>query len=281
VKFGIGMYLWTTDVTEEHLHHFAEMRALGYDGVEIPVSSGNESDWKRVRQALDDAGLECTAMQNVGAEKDPASPDASVRRRAVDEFKWGVDTAHELGSPVLAGPLQSAYGVFTGSGPTDDELDHSADVLREVAEHAAQAGMVLAAEFLNRHESYFMNTLGAGAALAERVGHPAFGILYDTHHAHAEEDDVGAAIREHAAHIHHVQFSENNRGTLGQGQVDWDATVAALADIGYDGWIAAEAFAADVPPLSSAAHVWRNTFDSKDQFARDALPFMRRVTGNG
>lgn len=279
MRFGIGMYLWTTDVTDEHLRHFGEMRALGYDGVEIPIGSTCTSDWSRIRSTLDDEGLGCTTMLNFGPDKDPASPDAAVRQRAVEELKRGVDTAHGLGSTVLAGPLQSAYGVFTGSGPTEDELDWSAEVLRQGAEHAAQAGIVMAAEFLNRHESYFLNTMEAGAALAVRVGHPAFGILYDTHHAHAEEDDVGAAIRQHAEHIHHVQFSENNRGTLGRGQVNWSETVAALADVGYDGWVAAEAFADDVPPLSAAAHVWRNTFESKDQFARDALGFMRRVTG--
>jgi hypothetical protein len=41
--------------------------------------------------------------------------------------------------------------------------------------------------------------------------------------------------------------------------------------------VAAEAFAADVPGLSTKAHVWRNTFGSKDRFAADAIGFMREV----
>lgn len=278
MRFGIGMYLWTTEVTGEHLHILGEMRALGYEGVEIPVGSALSSDWAKLRATLDAEGMGCTTMLNFGPDKDPASADPAVRRRASEELRWAVDTVHGLGGEVLAGPLQSAYGVFTGSGPTEDELGWSSEVLREAAERAQPAGIRLAAEFLNRHESYFLNTMEAGADLARRVDHPAFGILYDTHHAHAEEYDVGAAIRGNGGHIHHVQFSENNRGTLGKGQVDWTGTVAALADIGYDGWIAAEAFADDVPPLSAAAHVWRNTFESKEQFARDAISFMRSAT---
>lgn len=275
MRFAICLYLWTTDLTDEHLYLIGKMRRLGYDGVEVPLSSGNSSDYRRIRQVLDDEGMACTTIINVGAEKDTVSADLAVRRAALDELKFGIETSELLGSQVMAGPYQCAYAHFTGAGPSQAELDRSADVLREAAGFAETAGVRLAAEFLNRHESYLINTMAAGAELARRVGHPAFGILYDTHHAHAEEDDVGKAIREHSEHIHHVQFSENNRGSLGVGQVDWETTAQALKDVGYDGWVSAEAFAADVPGLSSAAHVWRNTFDSKDGFAKSAITFMR------
>jgi D-psicose/D-tagatose/L-ribulose 3-epimerase len=281
MRFGICLYLWTTDLTDEHLHLIGDMRRLGYDGVEVPLSSGNSSDYRRIRQVLDDEGMACTTIINVGADKDTVSESAAVRRAALDELRFGIETSELLGSQVMAGPYQSAYAHFTGAGPSETELERSADVLREAARFAEPAGVRLAAEFLNRHESYLINTMSAGADLARRVDHPAFGILYDTHHAHAEEDDVGKAIREHAEHIHHVQFSENNRGSLGVGQVDWETTAQALKDVGYDGWVSAEAFAADVPGLSSAAHVWRNTFDSKDGFATGAITFMRERMASG
>jgi D-psicose/D-tagatose/L-ribulose 3-epimerase len=275
MKFAIGMYLWTTDVRREHYPIFSTLAGLGYDGAEIPVGSGLAADNGEIRRALDDAGLECTTILNLAPEANPVSPDAAVRRRGLDEIRFGIDAAHVLGSTVLSGPFQTSYAVFTGAGPTEQELVWSADVLRAAAEHAAQAGIVLAVEFLNRHEGYLINTLEQSAALAARVDHPAFGVLYDTHHAHAEEDDVAAAMTAHGASIKHVQASENNRGALGAGQVSWSRTAAALGDIGYDGWVAAEAFAADVPGLSTKAHVWRNTFGSKDHFAAEAIGFMR------
>jgi D-psicose/D-tagatose/L-ribulose 3-epimerase len=275
MKFGIGMYLWTTDVAPEHYPTFATLRDLGYDGAEIPVGSGLSADNHEIRRALDDAGLGCTTILNLSAEQNPVSPDAAVRRRGLDEIRSGVDAAHVLGSTVLSGPFQTAYAVFSGAGPTEQELEWSADVLREAAEHAAQAEVVLAVEFLNRHEGYLLNSMEQSAALAARVDHPAFGVLYDTHHAHAEEDDVVAAITGHGPAIRHVQASENNRGGLGAGQVAWAETARALHEIGYDGWVAAEAFAADVPGLSTKAHVWRDTFGSKDRFAAEAIGFMR------
>ena len=277
MKLGIGMYLWTTDVTPEHYPIFAGLAGLGYDGAEIPVGSGLAADNGEIRRALDDTGLQCTTILNLAAEANPVSPDPAVRRRGLDEIRLGIDAAHTLGSHVLSGPFQTAYAVFTGAGPTEQELSWSAEVMRAAAEHAAQAGVVLAVEFLNRHEGYLLNTLQQAAALTARVDHPAFGVLYDTHHAHAEEDDVTAAIAAHGSAIKHVQASENNRGGLGAGQVAWSDTARALAGIGYDGWVAAEAFAADVPGLSTKAHVWRDTFGSKDRFAADAIGFMRDV----
>lgn len=275
MKFGIGMYLWTTDVTPEHYQTFTKLSDLGYDGAEIPVGSGLSADNSEIRRALDDAGLGCTTILNLSAEQNPVSPDAAVRQRGLDEIRFGIDAAHELGSSVLSGPFQTAYAVFSGAGPTEQELAWSADVLRTAAEHAADAGVVLAVEFLNRHEGYLLNTMEQSAALTARVDHPAFGVLYDTHHAHAEEDDVVAAITTHGPAIRHVQASENNRGGLGAGQVAWAETARALHEIGYDGWVAAEAFAADVPGLSTKAHVWRDTFGSKDEFAANAIGFMR------
>lgn len=275
MKFGIGMYLWTTDVQPTHYPIFSTLAGLGYDGAEIPVGSALTADNAEIRTALDDAGLGCTTILNLAAEANPVSPDAAVRQRGLDEIKWGIDAAHQLGSPVLSGPFQTAYAVFSGAGPTEQELVWSADVLRAAAEHASQAGIDLAVEFLNRHEGYLINTLEQSAALTARVDHPSFGVLYDTHHAHAEEDDVVAAITAHGPAIKHVQASENNRGGLGAGQVQWSRTADALHQIGYDGWIAAEAFAADVPGLSTKAHVWRDTFGSKDRFAAEAIGFMR------
>lgn len=279
MDFGINLYLWTTEVTKGHLYLFGEMKRAGFDGVEIPVGSANWNGYEEMRKVLDDEGLGCTTITNVGPDKNTVGEEAAARRAALDEIKFGIEASHTLGSDILVGPYQAAYGHFSGAGPSDEELDRSAEVLREAAEFADSAGIRLGLEFLNRFEGYLLNTLEQSASLAKRVDHPALGVLYDTHHAHIEESDPGKAIRDHAASIFHVHFSENNRGPLGSGQVRWTETVEALKDVGYDGWVTAEAFAADVPNLSSVAHVWRNTFTSKEEFASSAIAFLHEVWG--
>ena len=66
--------------------------------------------------------------------------------------------------------------------------------------------------------------------------------MYDTFHSHIEEKSVSEAIESCGDMIAHVHISENDRSTPGKGLVQWDATFDALRSIGYDNWLAVEAF---------------------------------------
>jgi D-psicose/D-tagatose/L-ribulose 3-epimerase len=123
---------------------------------------------------------------------------------------------------------------------------------------------------------YLTNTAAALAELVREVGHRRVRMMYDTFHAHIEEKDPCEALRSCADVLVHVHAAENHRGTPGAGQVDWDATFAGLAEIGYDGWIVVEAFGDAAPDLAAATRVWRRTFTSEEQLARDAIAFLRR-----
>jgi D-psicose/D-tagatose/L-ribulose 3-epimerase len=172
--------------------------------------------------------------------------------------------------------MQSTFGVFSGTGPTEREWRWGVEVMQSMAEYARKQGITLALEFLNRFESYLLNTTADTARFCRDVGQDNVTVHYDTHHAGIEEFDVGGALRDNRAHIGHVHISENNRGTPGTGQVHWAATFDALKDIGYDGYMVVEAFGLDMPELTPIVKVWRKLFESEEQLARDALAFMRR-----
>ena len=40
MKIGFCMFLWTTHVTEKHRRLLKDIKATGYDGVEIPIFEG-------------------------------------------------------------------------------------------------------------------------------------------------------------------------------------------------------------------------------------------------
>jgi D-psicose/D-tagatose/L-ribulose 3-epimerase len=228
MKLGMNLYLWTTNVTREFYYLFDKIKAAGYDGVEIPVGPGNDNLYVEIQRLVRDAGLACTTITNVGADANPISPDPAVRRKAVDQLRWAIEISNLLGSENMAGPFFAAYGVFSGLGPTQQELNWSAEVMQEVADYAQEAnGLHLSIEFLNRFEIYLLNTTGQAAELVKKVNRPNFGILYDTHHAHHEENNISTAIKDAGLLINHVNFSENQRGALGQGLVDFVGTAKA------------------------------------------------------
>ena len=260
MKLGFNLLLWTTHVTAEQFPLFGQLKAAGYDGVELPIFEGDETHYKTVRQALDDNGLKCTAVTVVGPEANPISDDPAVREAAVEGLRRKIDLLAICGGEVLCGPFHSPLAVFSGSGPTDDEKKRAVDVLLQVAEHAATANVTLAIEYLNRFECYFLTTAAETLALVKAVDHPSFRAMYDTFHANIEEKQAGPAIRTLAPVLRHVHISENDRGTPGTGHVAWAETFRTLKEIRYDGWLTIEAFGRALPALAAATKVWRDLF---------------------
>ena len=279
MRVGINLLLWTSFVRQEHFGLFEELRGLGYDGVELPITQGTVAHHAALGAELDRVGLARTTCMGLAPEENPASSDPAVRRVALERLRAAIAMTAAAGGELLCGPLHSSWKVFSGAGPTEDELSWSAEVLHAAAEEAHAAGIRLAIEPLNRFECYLVNTVSDGVALVERVDHPALGLHYDTHHMHIEERDTTRALTEARPCLSHVHISENDRGVPGRGQVNWRETFAGLAAAGYDGWFTIEAFSRLDPEFAAAIHIWRDTCDDPMDLAREGLSFLRGVEG--
>jgi len=251
-------FLYFAPRLDEALHRwFPRLVHHGYAGAELPVVGATSAQLAAARKALVQHGLAATGVGFATAEADPLSPDAAVRRRAVDHLVQLAEHTAALGGDVLAGPIHSAYGRFSEQPPTADEFQRCVEVLRAAGERAKPLGVRLAVEPLNRFECYFLNTAAACAALVRAVGHANVVGALDTHHAHIEEGDLADAIRSMRGTLGHVQLSENHRGTPGTGQVDFARALQALRAIDYRGWLVVEAFSRNVTAFGSALRIWR------------------------
>jgi D-psicose/D-tagatose/L-ribulose 3-epimerase len=276
MKTGMNLLLWTTHVTSEHFPILAKLKKVGFDGVEIPLFEGDDKHYKAIRKELDNLGLGCTCVTLCGPGS-PISADAGQRQASLNHLKWAIDTTALLGGEILAGPYHSPLGVFSGTGPTDDEKKRAAEVLRAAADHARQNKVMLAIEYLNRFECYFLTTAADARALVQAVSHPHFRTMYDTFHAHIEEKAPAPAIKGLAGHFVHVHVSENDRGTPGTGMVRWDETFRALRQVNYDGWLTIEAFGRALPALAAATRVWRDLFPSAEEVYTQGLRFVSEM----
>jgi D-psicose/D-tagatose/L-ribulose 3-epimerase len=275
MKTGMNLLLWTTHVTEEHYPILAKLRQAGFDGVEIPIFEGTAAHYRAIRKELDNQGLKCTTVTIVNPQSNPISDEAAVREAAVEHLQWAIDMTAELGGEIMAGPFHSPLAVFSGHGPTEDEKSRAADVLRKAAEAAQQAKVMLAIEYLNRFECYFLTTAADARALVKRVDHPHFRTMYDTFHANIEEKNIPQTIAGLADSFIHVHISENDRGTPGTGHVPWDETFRALRQVNYDNWLVIEAFGRALPALAAATRVWRDLFPAAEEVYVQGLRFMK------
>jgi D-psicose/D-tagatose/L-ribulose 3-epimerase len=97
--------------------------------------------------------------------------------------------------------------------------------------------------------------------------------MFDTFHANIEEKSLPKAIEKLGDKLVHIQLSENDRATLGQGHIDFPSILKALDKINYTGMVSVEAFS----PKLSAANIWRKMFDSELQLVQDSINYLKSI----
>lgn len=273
----MNLLLWTTDIDERLYPIVDALKATGFDGVEIPIGDEGKERYTALGKHIDSLGLGCTCVTSIFEDANPTSSDAAIREKAIDQMKWRIDMAKELGAEVIGGPYHSAFAYFSGEPPTDEERKYSTEVMRKAAEYAGEVDIILTPEALNRFECYLYNTLDDIAQLIKDVDHPNMKMMFDSHHAHIEEKSSGDQIKKYKDMISHVHISESDRGTPGSGQVLWDHIFSSLALIDYDGWLTIEAFSRNKPEFASNINVWRNYQPSFDEVYNDGYTFIKTM----
>jgi len=278
MKLGVNLLCLTDFVTEAHLPAIRQLKALGYDGVEVPVLASDPAHYAWLGAELDDLGMErCTTSIIPDPSASPISADPEVRARGIAHLDWALDCAITLGAQSMGGPIHAPIGHFTGAGPTESELSYGAQAHRTLAERAAASGLYLSVEPLNRFETYFLNTTAQCRDYARRVDHPAFRIMYDTFHANIEDGDQVRAYETVAPHVGIIHISENDRGIPGRGHIDFLSILRAARRSGYDGWLTLEAFGAGLPAIAAATRVWRPLFPDYDTLFAESAAFIRNI----
>jgi 5-keto-L-gluconate epimerase len=119
-------------------------------------------------------------------------------------------------------------------------MDWLVEALRTCARFAADHGVRLALEPINRYETDLVNTINQGMALIERVGADSLGLLPDTFHMNIEEASIEKSLRRAASQIFHFHVADSNRWYPGAGHLDFSHILSILKDINYPGWVSAE-----------------------------------------
>lgn len=274
MKYGMNLLLWGGEISDDMLPLLEKLKAMGYDGVELPIFN-LDLDYAGFGKKLDNLGLERTAVTVRNLEDNPISPDAAVRAKGIELTKKTLDCCAAVGAQTLCGPYHSALGHFSGAGATTDEWNWGVESMRAVAEHAGKVGLVLGVEALNRFECYFLNAHADAARFAREVNHPACRIMYDTFHSNIEEKDIVGTLEEIQDMLCHIHISENDRSTPGAGNIQWERNFTGIGKIKYDGWLVIEAFGLALPELAAATKIWRRMFDTELKLAEEGLAFMK------
>ncbi len=278
MQFGVSTWLWASPLTTDEFARLAtHVAGMGFDLIEVPIEGTDDLDYARAAGVARDLGLAVSVCAAIGPDRDLIHPDARVRANGIAYVRHCIEAAHTLGATNVLGPLYSAVG-RTWQATAEErkrDLDLLVTQLSGLASHAANHGVVLCVEPLNRFETSFINLAEQVIEVVDRVGNPACGILLDTFHMNIEETSLGDAIRAAGARLKHLHACENDRGAPGSGHVPWQDVANGCRDIGYDGPVVIESFTSKVTTIARAAAIWRPLAKTQDQLASDGLRYLR------
>lgn len=240
----------------------------GFDAVEIFPAAADEIPAERLRGLLEPHGLGVAAVGTgagwVRQRLHLCHADAAIRTRAREFIGSIIDAAADLGAPAIIGSMQ---GQWSAEVPREAALDHLAAALGELGARAASRGRPLFYEPLNRYETNLFNRQADAAAFLRerRLGNVR--LLCDLFHMNIEEADVAAALAACGDLVGHVHWADSNRRAMGLGHTDPRPVVAALAAIGYEGYVSAEVF-----PLPTPLEAARRTIESLESLESPSPP---------
>lgn len=280
ITFGVSTFVWVSPFNTQSFDLAYKIKEMGYDILEIAVEDKDLIDWTRLKEIVKETGLKVTISGAFGVERDISSDNPAFRKLGLDYITDCVKIAQDMGSPVFTGPVYSAVGKtrMVSEEQKKQERAWCIENLIAAGKIAADCGVIIGVEPLNRFETDMVNTADQALSIVKEVSSPAIKISLDTFHGNIEEKSIPDTIRKIGKDLLcHVQGNESDRGTPGTGNLDWVGIKTALAEINYDGAIVLETFGAPSKELARAACIWRPLANSADELASEGLAFYRQL----
>lgn len=228
----------------------AKAAAFGYQGVELALKSADDVNPCQIDDCLRKNGLEvsCISTGQVFAVSGLyfTHPDPEKREEVVRVFSGLIGLAKNFGKLINVGRTRG----FIGPNQTRAEAEALfIETSRRICDEAAEHGVTILIEPVNRYEINFINSLDEGADLLAKVDRPNLGLMPDVFHMNIEDAHIGDALARHAKLVKYIHFADSNRLAPGQGHLDFDdvfqgleTCAAAGGKASFDGWASIEIF---------------------------------------
>ncbi|TDQ16286.1 sugar phosphate isomerase/epimerase [Algoriphagus boseongensis] len=232
---------------------------LGFDGVELFTESADSLDPDFLQKNLEKHSLKLAAV-GTGAGKvihglTLTDPNPEIREKAISFISDMISLGAKFGAPAIIGSMQ---GNVPQGGDREKTLDFLREGLEILGEKAGEVGVFLIYEPLNRYETNLLNTLEAGAKFLDSLKTRHVRLLADLFHMNIEETNLPDSLRKYGKFVGHVHLADSHRGPIGSGHTSFEPIASVLKEIGYSGFVSAEAF--PWPDSESAAKMTIDTF---------------------
>ncbi len=288
MKHGIYYAFWEQEWDGDYIHYIKKVSEIGFDILEIAahqILEYSDDQLETIRRCAEEHNIILTAGIGPTVDRNLSSPNETVRVAGRKYFQETLKQIAKLNIQTIGGALYS-YWPVDYTRPVDKEGDRERGIkeIRKMADFAADLGINLCLEVLNRFENHILNTAAEGVAYVKEVEKENVKVMLDTFHMNIEEDSIAGAIRTTGSLLGHFHTGECNRQVPGKGRMPWREIGEALKDIGYDKGIVMEPFIKMGGTVGSEIKVWRDLShgadeNEMDKQAGEALAFSRYMMG--
>ena len=216
-KFGIDHSHREQEWSADCLKYVEKVAKLGFDVIEIAahhLNSYSPAHIAEVGRSAKDNAITITAGLGPSSQRNLSSADPAIRKAGRAFFEETLTNLAKLDIHAIGGALHS-YWPIDYSKPVDKAGDRarSLEGVSSLADFAANLGIDLCLEVLNRFENHVLNTAEEGVAFVREIGKPNVKVMLDTFHMNIEEDSFGKAIRT-AAHCSAISIPARTIGAF-------------------------------------------------------------------
>jgi sugar phosphate isomerase/epimerase len=263
----IGMNSGTFPATLTPTQKVEATARVGATGLELNIDANqlwtqrlDRTARQALRRQAQDAGVEITSLcMNAHWVFNLASPDVRIRDLGVSLLLDAITMASELGAGAILVP-----GCDQDQSPAN-AWDLFRDGVMQAIGPAQKAGVKLALEAVGK--PLLFDTAKLLQMIEECGGSALLGIYLDVGNSTSGGMDPAAEIRAAGdrtvlTHVKDWNPANRNERLLGAGAVDFPASLAALREIGYAGYLLVE-----LPPAP----------DDGDAVARHSVQFLQDI----
>ncbi len=240
---------------------------VGYNGVEIApftlaetVTDIGKTQRTEIRTLAAAHGLDITGIHWLFISPKGLylnHPDNAIRLRTQDYLCELIRFCGDIGGKVMVvgSPKQRNVLPDQTAGAT---WDRTKAVFEACLPVAADQGVTICLEPLDKAQTNFVNTPMEAANMVREIGHPNFKMIVDVRSTLCQGEDVIQAIHAVKNEMAYFHLNDANGSGPGFGDVDFVPILKALQDTGYTGYGSVEVF--DFTP--GAETIARKSFET-------------------
>ena len=285
MKYGIYCSYWEKEWGGDALKYIPKVQKLGFDILEVATADfqgKDDSYFREMKKTAEDCGILLTGGYGPAPKNNIGTADPAQLESALKFYAEMFRQMELAGIGSLGGALYSYWPVTDLNFDKAADFEHSVNGMKKLAAIAADHGITLNMESLNRFEGYLINTCEECIRYVEAVDMDNVKVMLDSFHMNIEEESIIGAILAAGSRLGHFHVGEPDRKPPHAGRMNWEEIGKALRQINYDGNVVMEPFVVPGGGVGRDIRIWRELFadvseDALDREAAKSVAYLRKA----